>query len=52
MRKGVGKKRTVRLNTGVRSDLDCHKWATKTEIYRLLSGKPELTIRKIPKPAT
>jgi len=33
----------------VYNGLDSHKWATKMEIKRLLSGKPDLRIKAAPK---
>jgi len=42
-------KKTSRSKRLVYGGLDSHKWATKMEIRRLLSGKPDLRIKVEPK---
>jgi hypothetical protein len=44
MKKPVDKKKTVKSKPPVCNWLDSHKWATKMEIRRLFSGKPDLII--------
>jgi len=44
MKKRIYKKKTVKSKPPVGNQLDSHKWATKIEIRRLLSGKPDLII--------
>lgn|GEM_PF-3678732 len=41
-------KRLIKSNLPMYHGLDSHKWATKMEIQRLLSGKPELKIKATP----
>jgi len=44
MKKRIHKRKTVKSRHPVGNRLDSHKWATKIEIRRLLSGKPDLII--------
>jgi len=41
--------RTNRSRPSVYNQLDTHRWATKIEIHRILSGKPDLKIKDEPK---
>ncbi len=50
MKRTIDKKRTIRPRPAIRNELDSHKWATKMEIRRFLSGRAELKIKAIPKP--
>jgi hypothetical protein len=45
MKKSVNKTRTVIRNSQIRGEVDAHKWATKMEAHRLLSGKRDLEIK-------
>jgi hypothetical protein len=45
MKKLNDKKRTTKSTMTINPVLDSHKWATKMEIMRLISGKPELKIK-------
>jgi hypothetical protein len=38
------KKGTTPVRPAIRSGIDAHNWATKMEIRRILSGKPDLEI--------
>lgn len=49
MIKSIYNKKTVKRLTED-NRLDSHKWATKIEIRRLLSGKPDLIIEANVKP--
>jgi len=49
MKKSNFKKRTIRSGMTINYVLDSHKWATKMEIIRLISGKPDLKIKSISK---
>lgn len=42
MRKTIDKKKSARPKLSLYSELNCHEWATKIEIKRSLSGKPDL----------
>ncbi|MCP4263074.1 MAG: hypothetical protein GY774_37025 [Planctomycetes bacterium] len=44
MKKRIYKKKTVKSKPLIDNRLDSHKWATKIEIQRLFSGKPDLII--------
>lgn len=46
MKKLIDRKKIVKSRPPVCNWLDSHKWATKVEIRRLLSGKPDLIIEK------
>jgi hypothetical protein len=41
----TNKTRTIIRNAPIRSEVDAHKWATKMEAHRLLSGKRDLEIK-------
>jgi len=45
MKRTKDKKDTGKSRPQASSGLDSHKWATKMELRRLLSGKPELRIK-------
>jgi hypothetical protein len=45
MKKPNDKKITIKSRMTINPVLDSHKWATKMEIMRLISGKPELKIK-------
>jgi len=45
----IDKKRAIKSKPTTYHGLDSHKWATKMEIQRLLSGKPDLKIKVAPK---
>jgi len=47
MNKLNNKKRTIKSEMTINPVLDSHKWTTKMEIMRLISGKPELKIKAI-----
>jgi len=49
MKMSIEKKRATTLRPATYSRIDCHKWATKMETYRLLSGKPDLKIKEVEK---
>jgi len=51
MKKPIDKKKTVKPRPSVCNWLDSHKWATKMEIRRLFSGKPDLIIVEAPEAA-
>ena len=42
MKKLNNKKRTIKSTMTINPELDSYKWATKMEIRRLISGKPDL----------
>jgi hypothetical protein len=42
------KRRIIRIKHRVHKQIDCHKWASKMEIQRLVSSKP---LQVVPKPA-
>lgn len=45
MKKLNNKKRTIKPTMTINPVLDSHKWATKMEIIRLITGKPDLKIK-------
>ncbi len=45
----IDNKRAIKSKPTTYHGLDSHKWATKMEIQRLLSGKPDLKIKVAPK---
>jgi hypothetical protein len=45
MKKLNDKKRTIKLTMTINPLLDSHNWATKMEIIRIISGKPDLKIK-------
>ena len=49
MKKLMGKKRRIKHNPPIHSGLDSHKWPTKMEIRRLLSGKRDLKLKAVEK---
>jgi len=50
MKRAIHEKRAIKFKPAICKELDCHKWASKMEIRRLLSGKPDLKIKVISKP--
>jgi len=42
MKKLIKKIRLIKFKHRIDNQLDCHSWATKMEIQRLLSGKPDI----------
>jgi len=44
MKKMSKKKRLIRFKHRVDNEIDCHDWATKMEIHRLMSGKPDIKV--------
>jgi hypothetical protein len=44
MKKLVKKKRLIKFKHRVDNEIDCHNWATKMEIHRLISGKPDIKV--------
>jgi hypothetical protein len=52
MRRLMNIKRATKSKPVVHSAPDPHKWATKMEIHRLMSGKPDLKIKPAPKPTS
>jgi hypothetical protein len=46
MKRSKDKRRTTKPRSSIGSELDAYKWATKMEIRRLLSGKPDLTLKE------
>jgi hypothetical protein len=46
------KKRLPKPKPSQYSALDSHVWKTKMEIVRLISGKPDLKPKTLPKPAS
>ena len=49
MKKPSDNNKTIKSKPPVYNWLDSHKWATKMEIRRLFSGKPDLIIQADPK---
>ena len=47
MKKPNKKKRVIKIKHEIRNQLDCHNWASKMEIQRLVSSKP--FVRVLPK---
>ncbi len=47
MKKLNNKKRIIKSQMTINPLLDSHKWATKMEIIRLISSKPDLKIKAI-----
>ena len=50
MKKLINNKKIIKSKPAIYNALDSHKWATKMEIHRLMSGKPDLKIKALPKP--
>jgi hypothetical protein len=44
MKKLVTKKRLIKFKHRIDNQIDCHDWATKMEIHRLISGKPDIKV--------
>jgi hypothetical protein len=44
MKKQTKKKRLIKFKHRVDNQIDCHSWATKMEIHRLISGKPDVKV--------
>lgn len=44
MKRPVKKRRLIKFRHRVDNQIDCHSWATKMEIHRLLSGKPDIKL--------
>jgi len=49
MKRPIDREKRGKSKRSIRYGLDSHKWATKMEIRRLLSGKPDLNIKAGPK---
>jgi len=52
MDKLINTKRTTKSKPVIHNAPDSHKWATKMEIHRLMSGKPDLKIKAASKPTS
>jgi hypothetical protein len=48
MKRLIDSNRAIKPEPTTYHGLDSHKWATKMEIQRLLSGKPDLKIQLTP----
>jgi len=48
MNRLINNKRAIKSKPPIYHGVDSHKWATKIEIQRLLSGKPDLKIKCTP----
>jgi len=44
MKKLAKKRRLIKFKHRIDNQIDCHNWATKMEIQRLLSGKPDIKV--------
>ena len=44
MKVQIKKKRLIKFKHRVDNQIDCHDWATKMEIHRLMSGKPDVKV--------
>lgn len=44
------KKRVIKIKHKIHNQLDCHNWASKMEIQRLVSSKPfvKIVLKSIP----
>jgi hypothetical protein len=49
MRRSINKIRKTIRNAAISSQVDAHKWATKMEVCRVLSGKRDLEIKPVEK---
>jgi len=49
MKKTSDSNKTIKSNPSLYYGLNAHKWATKMEVRRLLSGKPDLELKADPK---
>jgi hypothetical protein len=52
MLRRIDKKRSVKPRPAPCNTLNCHRWESKMEIIRLISGKPELKLKTISEPAS
>ncbi len=48
MKKTGNSNKTIKSRLSVYYGLNAHKWATKMEVRRLLSGKPDLELKADP----
>ena len=48
MKKRIDKKRIIKSKLSIYNELDAHNWATKTELWGRISGKPDLKLKKEP----
>jgi len=50
MKKQDNKKRIIKIKHKIHNQLDCHNWASKMEIQRLVSSKPFVRVlpRSVP----
>jgi hypothetical protein len=50
MKKLSNNKRLIKFKHRIDNQINCHDWATKMEIHRLMSGKPDtkLVSRTVP----
>jgi len=46
------KKRSIKSRPAPCNTLNCHRWESKMEIIRLISGKPDLKLKTISEPAS
>jgi hypothetical protein len=44
MKTQIKKKRLIKFKHRMDNQIDCHDWATKMEIHRLISGKPDIKV--------
>ncbi len=42
------KKRNLKSKSALCNRIDCHRWESKMEVIRLISGKPELKLKTFP----
>jgi hypothetical protein len=49
MKRPTDKNKTTECNLTIHRGVDSHKWATKMEICRLLSAKPDLKLEAVEK---
>lgn len=49
MKKLTEKIRTIRRKRVIYRELNSHNWATKTEMQRFFSGRPDLKLKRSPK---
>ena len=52
MKSSASQERKTKQKRTLHRELDSHEWTMKTEMYRLISGRPELEIIKKQKSAT
>jgi len=48
MKKTGNRNKTIKSRLSVYYGLNAHKWATKMEVRRLLSGKPDIELKADP----